>query len=301
MPPPLSYDVFYKSILKPGLKKAEDQRKQIIINYTIISIVLTLGFVLEAVTWMSIGIAIVVIFVLAYTHSFGISRSEFNSTFQSIAAKLTGNYLIPEMHYDYSSYHKLKNLNEALLVNGNPKQYNGMHMISYREANIAIGISEIECHNNKQDSSTQQSNIFKGLAGIANMTIDISDPIVIMTDNLPGDLWKDIDTEMSDPVSKDEFIIYNLDHSKLNKWMSPSTWLLLKKYSEKNQKSLFISIYKTGICVAIESVGYMQPALLKSVYKKEFTEPFYNDLEFIYRFLQLFCKNYQTAQMLKQD
>ncbi|MFN3940381.1 MAG: hypothetical protein ACK4IY_07320 [Chitinophagales bacterium] len=89
MHPLLSFSDIHDAKFRVELGKAESLRKQILRNYGVIGTVIFIGFALEAVTWMSIGIALVVVFVLAYSRRFGISKSEFLETFQST----TGRYL----------------------------------------------------------------------------------------------------------------------------------------------------------------------------------------------------------------
>ena len=57
-------DKVYTEKIYPDLKKAEKIRKQILLNYTIIGTVLFSGMLVEAITWMSIAIVIIILFVL---------------------------------------------------------------------------------------------------------------------------------------------------------------------------------------------------------------------------------------------
>ena len=84
-------DKVYTEKIYPDLKKAEKIRKQILLNYTIIGTVLFSGMLVEAITWMSIAIVIIILFVLVYTRWYGIPVSKYERSYiHAITAKKNG-------------------------------------------------------------------------------------------------------------------------------------------------------------------------------------------------------------------
>lgn len=297
MQAPLAFSDIFDADFRHKLNKAEKLRKQILINYSVISLVILIGFALEAVTWMSIGIAVVIVFVLAYTHRFGISKSEFIKTYQSIIGRHFAITLNGGINYDYDRYHKLKVLNDAYLISGFPKQYGGKHLSSFMYGEIACGISEIESHTNKKNANGMHENfqIFNGLVGFAEIKIPISEPCLVMSDNSISENFSLIDFTFQNSIKKEAFTVYNGDNEYLNKLISPSIWLLLIRYLEKCNKGLFISITKTGFCVAVENPGFLNVSIFHNVYRKQEIEKFYEAFQFINTILQLVCKQYQET------
>lgn len=290
--PQLQY--IFKNKLIPALYNTETLRKRIIFNYTIIGIVFLVGFALEAVTWMSIGIAIVVIFVLAYTSRFGVSVSDFTNSYQSTVAKTIARDIIPNAVYNFDGYHKLRLLNDAYLINGFPAQYGGMHLLTYSEYDIKCAISEIQSHTEKKNEQgfNAQLKVFNGMVGLAELQINLKAPIIIISNKLLHSSIEENSEFRNVFENKDGLSIYNADQIILEKIISPEVWLTLKNYSELYRKDIFISIYKTGICIAVHAPKYLHVSIMKTAYNLKPTEQYYNDLDFIYNTLHLCCSNF---------
>ncbi|MBK7109315.1 MAG: DUF3137 domain-containing protein [Chitinophagales bacterium] len=290
--PQLQY--IFKNKLIPALYKTETLRKRIIFNYIIFGIVFLAGFALEAITWMSIGIAIVVIFVLAYTSRFGVSVSDFTNSYQSTVAQTISRDIIPNATYNYDGYHKLRLLNDAYLISGFPAQYGGMHLLTFIEYDIQCAISEIQSHTEQKNKQgfNAQLKVFNGLVGLADLHINLNDPIIIITNKLLNSAIKENSEFINVFENKDGLFIYNADQFILEKIISPEVLLIIKNYTELHRKDIFISIYKSGICIAVHASNYLQPSIIRTTYNLKPPEQYYYDLDFIYNTLHLCCSNF---------
>ncbi len=92
------------------LYEAEELRKRIILNYAVIGSVLFTGFVIEAVTWMSLAIVIIVLFVMVYIKWFGIPVSRFEQLHCNAIIVNTIKYISAGLQFDSQSHLKLKNI-----------------------------------------------------------------------------------------------------------------------------------------------------------------------------------------------
>ena len=136
-------DKVYTEKIYPDLKKAEKIRKQILLNYTIIGTVLFSGMLVEAITWMSIAIVIIILFVLVYTRWYGIPVSKYEKSYiHAITANII-EFIHPGLKVDHSSHLKLAELKNAHIITGEPEYFAGKNLIYGNINGTDIRISEI--------------------------------------------------------------------------------------------------------------------------------------------------------------
>lgn len=291
----------FSTTLVSALLPVESLRRRIVANYIIIGFVAVAGFALEAVTWMSIGVAIVIIFVLAYTSRFGVSVTDFINAYKSTTGKIISQTVIPGASYDYDGYHKLRRLNEAFLINGFPELFGGMHLLTFTENDVQCSISEIQSSPDKKHrGDTQRLNSgFNGLVGFAAVNTPMAEPIIIISNSLLNNHLNAIGTHTFTCKESDGLFMYSTHAGEIEKIFPKEARHYLDNSLQSGARDVFISIYSTGVCVAVHSPAYLKPSVFKSVFNYRFAESYFKDLQFIYNMLRLCSKrNTEEVQVL---
>ncbi len=124
------------------LRKAETVRKKILLNYSVIGTVLFIGLIIEAVTWMSIAVAVIALFVLVYINWYGIPVSTFENLY---IRAVTGHSIegYPWLSIDYQSHMKASELQSAGWIRDTPDYFSGKNLIHGSHDGVSIRVSEI--------------------------------------------------------------------------------------------------------------------------------------------------------------
>lgn len=298
IPGKFEFDEFFNDHLNPKLKELDKIRRKIILNYSIIGIVLLSGFLFEAVTWMSLGILFVVIFIFFYTRYYGISFSYFDRQHQSLIVSSVSRFILPAYKYEQGRYIKLKELQNGLILTGFPEQYGGCNLIDTHIGELNFKLSEIISYskNTNQHGNKESQNYFTGLAGVAHCQTDFNGEIIILSEsalegNL-GHLKKDINIS-----HQNDFISYFSSEKQFSEIITPVVWLKLKQYYDATKKRIILTINQHGIYAGIYSnrQSYILTQLFSSVSKKETSENYFFDAAFITEIFLLLSKQLYTV------
>lgn len=125
-----------------NLRSAETVRKKIVLNYSVIGTVLFIGLIIEAVTWMSIAVAVIALFVLVYINWYGIPVSTFENLY---IRAVTGHSIegYPWLSIDYQSHMKSSELQSAGWIRDTPDYFSGKNLIHGSRDGVSIRLSEI--------------------------------------------------------------------------------------------------------------------------------------------------------------
>ncbi len=245
-----TFQQFYSDSFKKELEQIERLRRQIIINYFVIGSVLLAGFIFEAITWMLVGIAFIVLFILFYIRTFGVSTDHFKERFfRQIQGKI-GNFLLPNAHFNINRYIKLTALQDAMLLSTNPGQYGGRNLTEDATGEDLIQISEIDAWGNAKDEKGLRikEHFFKGWAGI-RIRKNCEFPVSIITDQ---DL-DEIDgksVRMKDIASSD--LLFWTDHQQqFEALFTPAILLKIVQFRETTGAYVYISTSANTVCVAV--------------------------------------------------
>lgn len=128
------------------LRHAESIRKKIVLNYSIIGSVLFIGLIIEAVTWMSIAILIIALFVLVYTRWYGIPVPVFEQAYIDAVSK---HIISPYrgLQIDYQSHLKVSELISSGFITEDPDYFSGRNLIHGKAGDAYIRISEVYLRN----------------------------------------------------------------------------------------------------------------------------------------------------------
>lgn len=138
-----TYDPAISSLqFSDDLRAAEQVRKKILLNYSIIGAVLFIGLIIEAVTWMSIAIFVIAAFVLIYTRWYGIPVTTFETLYLQAVTKNAISYW-PELQIDYNSHLRVRELSDAGIVMDTPDYFSGKNLIHGKVDDAIVRISEI--------------------------------------------------------------------------------------------------------------------------------------------------------------
>ncbi|HCK22789.1 MAG TPA: hypothetical protein DHW15_11705 [Bacteroidetes bacterium] len=244
-----SFQQFYSESFRREVLQVEKLRRQIIINYFVIGFVLLAGFIFEAITWMLVGIAFIVLFILFYIRTFGVSTDHFKERFfRQIQGKI-GTFLLPNAQFDINRYIKLSVLQDAMLLSIAPGQYGGRNLIEDRTGDDLIQISEIDAWGNAKNEKglAVKEHFFKGWAGI-RVQHKSQFPVSIITD------------QAIEEISGKAINMQDMDASDLLFWTDNQDWfdtiftpaILLKivQFRENTGCNVYISTHGDTVCVA---------------------------------------------------
>lgn len=275
-----SFENFYSPEYNRQLNELERIRKRIIFNYLFIGFVVMAGFVFEAITWMLIGIAVIILFIFFYIRMFGISKELYQARFFQLVQGKIGKFLLPSGSFDPNRYLPLSLLQKALLVTGEPSQFGGRNLTEDKIGEDHIKIAEINAYTVRKGSGPAQDNIhFKGWAGTRTFP-GSSYPTVILTSEPDVDLAEN-ESPMPVPSSGGMTSWYN-DEGFYNRQFGPAQLMRIATFRDKWALPVFISINEDTVCVAVSlDQPYSDAGVWKAVNKKTELEKMYAAQQFI--------------------
>lgn len=241
---------FYNTGYINSLKELDRLRRRIIINYFVIGTVVFAGFVFEAITWMLIGVLIIILFIFFYIRTFGVSTLYFQQQFARLIQGRIGTDLLPSSTYDPDRYIKLSVLQKACLMADTPTQFQGSNMIEHKLGNDWIQLSEIEASSKVKNEMGMSEHVvhFSGWVGVRLIETGITEPIILMHENLVG--FSGLHKTITIQPQKD-LIAWYPNEGLFNRYFSPSTLVEIVNYTEFSGNLIFISVFEDGICVAV--------------------------------------------------
>jgi hypothetical protein len=268
------------------LHAAESVRKKIVINYSVIGFVLFAGLIIEAVTWMSIAVAIIILFVLVYTRWYGIPVSTFEKMFITTLTQNTINCIQPSLKVDYQEHLKLSEIRASGLLENDPDYFSGKNLIYSEGAQHQIRISEIYAHwKQKKPTFPAQNDVFNGLVAIADFPFSTGGKIQFSTNQSDiSQLQSSNPTCKSGQIGKHLFFwgdeTLDINNDKLVVIADK-----MNTYYEKHGKKLAGSIADNKLSIAIindKGFTYIAPSVVKTVFDYKAINRYYTDLSFLY-------------------
>lgn len=153
-----SYSVTFKN----DLYEAERVRKQILLNYSIVGSVLFIGLIIEAVTWMSIALLVIAVFVLVYTYWFGIPVSKYETMYLHAVT----NHALQKnrgLSVDYGSHLRASELKQSKWLIQDPDYFGGKHLLHGSIHGVDVRISEVYYTSKPAVGLCNASGIFNGI------------------------------------------------------------------------------------------------------------------------------------------
>lgn len=275
-----SFENFYSPEYIRQLNDLERTRKRIIFNYLFIGFVVMAGFVFEAITWMLIGIAVIILFIFFYIRMFGISKELYQARFFQLVQGKMGKSLLPSGSFDPNRYLPLSLLQKALLITGEPSQYGGRNLTEDRTGEDHIRIAEIDAYTRRKGAGSENDNIhFKGWAGTRTFP-GVNYPTVILTSEPDVDLDENSSTKPV-PSSGGMTSWYN-NEDFYNQQFGPAQLMRIATFRDKWALPVFISINEDTVCVAVSLVQpYSDAGVWKSVTNKSELEKMFAVQQFI--------------------
>lgn len=278
-----------------SLENAENIRKKIRLNYFVIGTVLFVGFLFEAITWMSVAIVIIFIFVLVYTKWFGIPVKTFETAYLQQVIKNTMAVISDNLNVDYARHLKLSELTACNYFLELPDYFSGKNLIYGDISGREVRISEIYATWTPKESKQFPvvKGVFNGFVLVSEQQNEIPYPLFITTDFSRVTLALNSNAHLKNGILCEGVFYYCGEQIE----MIPSHIIKLatsfSNYTNRSGKHIAAALFqnKTSIAIINTSVHhYLKPSLLKSVYYKEPITWYYNDLAFLHSCLQ----NYQS-------
>ncbi len=271
--------------LADGLEIAESIRKKIVLNYSVIGFVLFAGLIVEAVTWMSIAVVVIILFVLVYTKWYGIPVSLFEKKFIERITNNTIQLIHPGLKVDFNSHLKLSEINTFGLMPNKPDYFSGKNLIYGTIGVVPLQISEIYAEW-KEDKSKipATSGIFNALDVIASNNLTDEGIMFLSTSiehlenkklTLPDSIIKNNDSGIYYLTTNKNIAI----DSKLN-----SLFNHIQQYHLASGKQVICTLKTNFIEIAIlneKSFNYFEPSVFKTVYNNKAANTYYSDLSFL--------------------
>jgi hypothetical protein len=270
-----------------SLADAENIRKKIRLNYYVIGTVLFLGFLFEAITWMSVAIVIIFIFVLVYTKWFGIPVKTFETAYLQQVIKNTLSAININLQIDYARHLKLSELTACNYFFEFPDYFSGKNLIYGDISGRQARISEIYATWIPKESKQFPvvKSVFNGFVLVSEQENEITYPLFITTDY----------SRVSAALSADA----NLKSGKLNEGVFyysgeqldaiPAQIIKLATaifdYTNMNGKHIVGALFPTRTSISIINTPahhYLKPSINKSVYNNEPIKWYYSDLAFLH-------------------
>ncbi len=283
-----NFELLYKEHILPDLKKAENIRKQILLNYTIIGTVLFTGMLVEAITWMSIAIVVIILFVLVYTRWYGIPLSKFEKAFIRAISYNTIKFISPELYIDNSSHLKLTDLQNANFITGTPEYFEGKDLIFGTVNGNTLRLSEISSTSKytKANGVEYTHEYFNGLVCVADCETGIKGNLIICSDNELLKNYSLFNKNIQLTGNNSELTIYNDDNNSLHKFASPELIDALKEFYQSTGRNIIFSVHEKGISLAVinpRGFTYFDPSPFRSAMNKKVAEMYFRDMVFLVR------------------
>ena len=268
-----------------GLNQVESIRKKIRLNYTVIGTVLLIGLIIEAVTWMSIAVAIIILFVLVYTNWYGIPVSKFEKSFIETITKNTVGLIHSALQIDYQSHLKLSEITGTKLIPTTPDYFSGKNLI-YGDINTtSVRISEIYCHwKNTAHVRSDAKHIFNGLVAKAENNAYNFEDMEMSTNeqdltqalkaqpNLQNGNWQNKVFYWAKSLN-DKNIQFANQHAQQ-----------LSNFTTQTHKQVKMGVSSNTMMIAIinpDGFNYFNPSIFKTVFDTKALETYYSDLQFL--------------------
>lgn len=274
------FDQLYNDKILPALKNAERIRKKIFTNYAIIGTVVFIGLAIEAVTWMSLALVVVILFVLFYTRWYGIPTTEYDKAYINAITWNTINYLAPALVIDNSSHLKLSELQNTLLITGQPEYFSGKNLIHGNIDSNEIKISEIYSRSKikKPDGSESVFEYFNGLVLVSN--IRGNGNTLICTDNALYENYADFGAMIRMKENAEGItVVSDRDESA-----TEAPLRSIKNYFNVYRKNVMYSSSESGTALAVinpKGFSYFEPSVLRSAINKKTAETYFRDMQFL--------------------
>lgn len=268
-----------------GLNQVESIRKKIRLNYTVIGTVLLIGLIIEAVTWMSIAVAIIILFVLVYTNWYGIPVSKFEKGFIETITKNTVGLIHPALQIDYQSHLKLSEIAGTKLIPATPDYFSGKNLIYGDINNTSVRISEIYCHwKNTNHVRSDAKHIFNGLIAKAENVGFQFEEIEMSTNerDLAIALKAQPDLQFGNWQNKVFYWAQSLTDK--NRLVANQYAEHLSNYTTQTHKQIKMSMSSNTMMIAIinpDRFNYFNPSIFKTVFDTKAMETYYSDLQFL--------------------
>lgn len=264
----------YTSTFMQELHEAERVRKKIVLNYSVIGSVLFIGLVIEAVTWMSIAIAVIAIFVLVYTYWFGIPVSVFEKLYMHAVTNNTLNHW-KGLEVDYGSHLRASEIREAGWLLQDPDYFGGKHLLYGEHQGMMLRISEVYFTTKPVSGLCNAEGVFNGLILCAQVPTLQSEPIHLHTH---ADMFRG-------EVSNFRSVLCSAllhDHTAQSNIQQLAKQMLA--FSAETGLQVTCSLHQDTMQCAIAlpvDFQYFRPKITTSVYKLNPVDRYERDLRFL--------------------
>lgn len=272
--------------LLASLDIAENIRKKILLNYSIIGFVLFAGLIIEAVTWMSIAVVIIILFVLVYTKWYGIPVIKFETTFLQQVTKNTISLIDNNLKVDYGSHLKLSELSATTFFAATPDYFSGKNLIYGDVDGHSLRISEIygTWHQKDNKQFPAVKGVFNGFVMITETPNIAINQIIITTDTKRVEAARLEDKNLKIGILTSGVFYYGqMELITISEQLSKLA-IQFQQYYQENQKHLVAAIHPTTTSIAIMNTAihhYLKPSVFRTVYDKEAITRYYKDLNFL--------------------
>jgi len=260
-----------KTEFRYALHSAEQIRKKILLNYSIIGTVLFAGLVIEAVTWMSIAIAVIALFVLVYINWYGIPFSTFEKTY---LRDVTDFALRPwqMLTVDHNSHLRASELIAVGLIGELPDYYSGKQLVQGKVSGTTLRISEIFMKNNKMHALHYGNNMLNLHTVLSAELAYQGEPVHLIRGTInhrtiPG--YRQISLN-----EKTDALPENL------RALADS----INNYASISGNAVICSLSTAGFACAVvlpNNYRYFRPAVTKTVYDVKPAEAYRRDITFL--------------------
>ncbi|MEZ5014508.1 MAG: hypothetical protein R2794_09470 [Chitinophagales bacterium] len=275
-----SFNQVYDAHMVHDLREADRIRRKILLNYCIIGFVLFVGFVAETVTWMSIAILFIIVFVFLYTHWYGIPYNRYEKAYIQAITQNTIHALAPGMQIDVNSYIRHSRLAASGLLDPVPDMYSGRSLL-FNTENTALDISEIFA----KETTQGKEHILNALVGIRQHALPEAELWCITHDEQHARLFaasKHTDLKHQNGM----YICAKGDGMQAmdNAWIE-----IAEKTSHTLHLPVFISAVQGNVCAAIllePKFVYFSTSVMRSAMHKAPAEIYYLHMQELLHILQ---------------
>lgn len=264
----------YPTSFKNDLYDAERIRKKILLNYSIVGSVLFIGLINEAVTWMSIALLVIAVFVLVYTYWFGIPVS----TFENMYLHAVTNHTLQKnagLEVDYGAHLRASELQHNKWLLQDPDYFGGKHLLYGRVQGVDMRISEVYYRVKPTLGLCDQTGVFNGIVVCAPVQAATQQPWIMTTRD---GLYHQTSTDI--PVLSAQSVINNPQFTQDVQQVASS----LHQFSTEHQVPAVCSYVDGQFSVAFllpTGFHYFRPSITSSVFNMQPVERYDRDLQFL--------------------
>ncbi len=279
------FENLYTGKILPQLKEAEKIRKKILLNYSIVGFVLFVGLSVEAVTWMSIALVIVILFVLFYTRWYGIPVSRYEDAYVHAITLNTIQQLAPGLILDNSSHLKLSDLRKTYLLNSEQDYFSGKNLIHGNAGGQEIRLSEIYSSSKirKEDSMSPRHEAFNALVIVSDKKLNTGEVRMICTSKEIAERLKN-QLGLEEKTIADGLIVLQSISLHSAEETNQNIYPEIKKYHALSKKHVLFTQGENGTSVAIlneRGFTYLAPTVLRTALNKKAAELYFRDMQFL--------------------